>query len=127
MSSPLHFNPNFNPSRNLPLTIESLAAMHAQPGDGESIACPFCGCGDVHIIATGVQQDNRFHMIEPGGLEVVTGVPALFRGSVIVTVYQCENQHRWAEITEFFKGQCVRRVCRIGNASRNTLKELWRD
>lgn len=98
----------------------------------EAIPCAVCGTANecyVHIIASGVHQNGTLRLIAGDGEHVVKGLPSLGRGSAVITIYQGECVHCWAEIRRFHKGQVFRGEVRLPDLGEFDTwpATLWRD
>lgn len=106
----------------------ALAALSgaSKSRDENVILCPVCGYEYIHIIASGVHQNDVLQLIAGDGMHIVRGMPALGRGSAVVTIYQCEcDRHTFASVHRFHKGQTFRFTIPLG--SHQPIKPLWRD
>lgn len=106
----------------------TLAALNgaSKSRDENVILCPVCGYDYVHLIASGVHQNDALQLIASDGTHIVRGMPPLGRGSAVVTIYQCESdQHTFASVHRFHKGRTFRFTVPIG--SQQSIKPLWRN
>ncbi len=109
-----------------PLSLVTVAALQlADDRPAEPIRCAECGCGDIHIIAAGIEQQGELNLTT-GSEDIRVSFPhnPNWRGSAVVTIYHCELGHRWAEIARFHKGQTLRSIVMIDFLP---CGELWRD
>lgn len=88
--------------------------------------CLKCGYDYVHMVASGVHQNDHLHLICDDGVHILRGMPALGRGSAVVTIYSGECGHTYATVQRFHKGQTFLGAIELpsGDYLSHT---LWRD
>lgn len=93
--------------------------------EGYTLTCPVCECEFVHLIGTGVL-DNKKLILQAGDGFHVVGMERKCRGSAIVSIFQCENQHTWSRREQFHKGQVTVTLRAYHDADMKGC-ELWRN
>lgn len=119
---------DFPPASNdklAPVEQLAIASLLSQPENTapEPMPCVICGdgCGShVHLVASGVHQNDVLHLVCHDGVHVLRGMPEIGRGSAVVTIYEGECGHRFAEVARSYKGQLFPGWIRLPDAPRDT-------
>ncbi len=93
-----------------------------------TLACPFCGCQDVHIGPVCVQQHDQATYIERRRTVTRPAEPC-GRGSRVTTTFHCEDGHTFDVTYRFSKGTTFVSVSdpRPARWDASPPKTLWRD
>lgn len=107
------------------LTVATLKSG-SEWSEEKHMRCLVCGYEYMHIVTSGVHQNDTLHLIASDGVHIVRGMPSLGRGSAVVTIYSCEADHTFAVTQRFHKGNVFLGVVQLP-AKFLDLPTLWRD
>jgi hypothetical protein len=113
-----------------PAEFSLSAVVNLSWSDTPSMQCPICKDTYLHLVGTGTHQDRTFHFIGSEGVFIFKEVTPIGRGSAVVTFFQGECGHRFAEVTRFHKGECFRDLVPFPgkvDIVKDWLPSLWRN
>jgi hypothetical protein len=118
-----------------PVQVVALSKHDGQACGTEVSTCPVCGCDYVHLVGAGVQDDKQLILHSGDGWHVISAplggwdsmsAHAPRRGSAVVVIYLCENDHCFCERRQFHKGQTFVTYRAFQRVTAEELKTLWR-
>lgn len=95
---------------------------------GMALACPKCGCEDVHMIDVVVSQGHQKTTVSHKGTETeVSDRHKTHRGSEIAIDFQCEYGCDFRYAFEFHKGTTMVNLQVETGGNPGSINALWRD